>query len=278
MADTAAPPAASDAVAAPAATAPAPAAPAAPDWVPSDFAGDWGTDAYAEKISRAYADKHAKLSTRTDDLRKQLTAEIEADRRRGLPSNPDGYTFKADPESDVGKLLAQHKIKLVDDIPEGFVNTGDETHYALSKDSTVTGWWREFCHKHGLSEADFAEGIANVIVRDTASTIAARDARQKQFAEQDAAELAKLGATGAQRKEAAAKGIGDLAVKLLGDEKGKEAAAVLGEALYTAAGIEAVEQILKITAGGLAPGIAGQEAAATRPADLMFPDLAKKRA
>ena len=91
MADAAAPastPAASD----PGAGAP-PAA-SAPDWVPADFAADWGTDSYAEKLSRAYAEKHAKLSTRTDDLRKQVAAEIEADRRRGLPEKPDGYTFR----------------------------------------------------------------------------------------------------------------------------------------------------------------------------------------
>lgn len=260
-------------------TAPATAAsPAtqAPDWVPAQFATDWGTDGYAEKVSRAFADVHGKHSTRTDDLRKQVAAEIETDRRRGLPEKPEGYTFRADPDSEVGKLLAKHKIKLVEAIPEGFVNTGDETHYALSQDSAVTGWWRDFCHKHGLSEADFAEGVAQVIVRDTTSTIGARDARQKKFAEQDAAEMGKLGAAGAQRKEAAAKGISDLVMKLLGPEKGAIAAASLGEAMYSAASIEAVELILKMTAGGLSPGVGGQSGAAPRPADVMFPGLARK--
>lgn len=281
MADTAAQaaaPAASDpgASAAQATATASAASTSAPDWVPAQFAGDWGTDGYAEKVSRAFADVHGKHSTRTDDLRKQVAAEIETDRRRGLPEKPEGYTFKADPESEVGKLLAKHKIKLVEAIPDGFVNTGDETHYALSQDSAVTGWWRDFCHKRGLSEADFAEGVAQVIVRDTTSTIAARDARQKQFAEQDAAELKKLGATGAQRKDAATKGLSDLVVKLLGPENGPLAAASLGEAMYTAASIEAVEQILKMAAGGLSPGVGGQSGAAPRPADVMFPGLARK--
>lgn len=279
MADTAAQaaaPAASDPGASAALAPASPAATQAPEWVPAQFAGDWGTDGYAEKVSRAYADVHGKHSTRTDDLRKQVAAEIETDRRRGLPEKPEGYTFRADPDSEVGKLLAKHKIKLVEAIPEGFVNTGDETHYALSQDSAVTGWWRDFCHKHGLSEADFAEGVAQVIVRDTTSTIGARDARQKKFAEQDAAELGKLGAAGAQRKEAAAKGISDLVMKLLGPEKGAIAAASLGEAMYSAASIEAVELILKMTAGGLSPGVGGQSGAAPRPADVMFPGLARK--
>lgn len=293
MADTAAPVAAQNSAAAPAAaTVPttqtaAPAAiaetsagatqtaagAAAPDWVPAQFATDWGTDGYAEKVSRAFADMHGKHSTRTDDLRKQVASEIEADRRRGLPEKPDGYIFKADPDSEVGKLLAKHKIKLVDSIPEGFVNTGDETHYALEQDSAVNGWWREFCHKRGLSEADFAEGIAQVIVRDTTSTIAARDARQKQFAAQDADELGKLGASGAQRKEAAIKGISDLVVKLLGTEKGAIAAASLGEAMYSAAAIEAAEQILKMASGGLSPGVGGQSAASPT-FEQMFPRTA----
>lgn len=267
MADTAAPaPAASDAG--------APPAPSAPDWVPADFAGDWGTDAYPEKLSRAYAEKHAKLSTRTDDLRKQVAAELEADRRRGLPEKPEGYTFEAPEGAEYAKLLAEHKVKLVEQLPEG-PNTGDETLYAIAQDGDATGWWREMCHKLGLPIDVYREGIARIVVRDVRKTFEARDARAKQFADFDKAELGKLGPQGTARKEAAAKGLSDLAAKLLGPEKGKDAAASLGEALYTAAGVEAVEQILKMTAGGLSPGAGGQQGG-PRPADLMFPGLVKR--
>lgn len=283
MADTAAPastPAASDPGAG-AASAPATAAPAAthaPEWVPADFSADWGTDGYAEKVSRGYADKHAKLSTRTDDLRKQVAAEIEADRRRGLPDKPDGYVFTLDglQSKYASDLFAEHKIRLVDEIPADGISPTDEHLYAPSKDSDAGGWWREFCHKHGLPVEAYHEGIARIILRDVRKVADTVAARKKQFAEQDAAELKLLGAAGGQRKDGAIKGLGELVTKLLGPEKGALAAASLGEAMHTAASIEAVEQILKMTAGGLSPGVGGQSAAAPRPADVMFPGLARK--
>lgn len=248
---------------------------AAPDWVPPQFSGDWGSDAYAEKVSRGYADAHAKLSTRTDDLRKQVSAEIEADRRRGLPEKADGYTFELPDGAEYAKLLAEHKIQLVDQLPEGEY-AGEGALYALSKDSDAIGWWRDMCHRLGLPVDAYREGIARIVVRDVRKADEARKSQLDRFANEDAAVLKALGPDGAARKAAAEAGIGQLAEKLLGPEKGKAAALHLGSALLGAEGVEAIEAILKLTAGGLQPGVGGNNAPSVRPADLMFPGLAKK--
>lgn len=231
-------------------------APAAPDWVPAQFSGDWGSDGYAEKVSRGYAEAHAKLSTRTDDLRKQVAAEVEADRRRGLPEKADGYTFELPDGADYAALLAEHKIKLVDQLPEGEY-AGEGALYALSKDSDAIGWWREMCHEYGLPVDAYRKGIARIVVRDVRKADEARKSQLDRFANEDAATLKALGADGAARKSAAEAGIAQLTEKLLGPEKGKVAALHLGSALLGAEGVEAIEAILTALAGGLRPGAGG---------------------
>lgn len=266
---------------APAAQAPTSTAPAAdgaagapavtPDWVPGDFAADYGTDAFAEKLARAYADKSAKLSTRQDDLRKQ----IEAERRQGLPEKPDGYKVKeAFSEGALRSLLEQNGITLVDEFPSPEQMDPKAYYYKFSDDSPTIGWWREFAHKSGLSQDQFAEGIAQLVVRDQRREVEAGKQRMESAQQRLAEEVSKLGADGKARQDAAEKAIRAKLVSLMGDEKGKAAGEELAAACLFASGVEGVEAILKAMDGSLQPG--GDSVTNARPADLMFPHLARK--
>lgn len=267
MADTAAPPS-SDA--APAAQAPS-VTPAVPDWVPDALKGDWGKPDYAEKATKAYADTHAKLSTRNDDFRKQVSAEFEAERAKQRPESPDGYKFEIKPGSDIETFLKQNGVDIAAQMPEG---GGDPSLYVLNDQSETVGKFREWCHKHAVPADAFMEMVGHVMVRDVRKAVEMRKAQEDVFAKQDAAEVAKLGPNGQSRKEAAAAGIQAHMVSLLGKEKGEEAGKVLALATCFAGGVEGLEALLGATTGGLTPG-GVTDASKNASFETMFPKTAQ---
>ena len=280
MADTGAPaPAGNPAASAPAAT-PLPAAgpgtgaasspSPVPAWVPETLKSDWGSPDYAEKATKAYADSHAKLSTRHDDFRKQVSAEVEAERLKLRPETPDGYKFEVKPGSDIETLLRQNAIELVDEAP---ADGGKPGMYVLNHESETLKAFKEWSHKHAIPADAFNEMVAHVVLRDVRKTKENGAAQEKLYAEQDKAEIAKLGPQGEQRRTNAEAAIKARMVTLLGPEKGAEAGQALALACVFAGGVEGLESLLGGSAGGLQPG-GGGESGKVVNFESMFPKTA----
>lgn len=272
-----------DGSASPAASNPAPAggdatssaatsAVSAPDWVPEQFRGDFGKDTYAEKVTRAYSDTFAKLSTRNDDLRKQVTDELAAARREKMPKTAAEYQVRIEPGSDADVKLKQFGVTLVDDltgqVPEGA--------YILNKDSETVAAFREFAFKHEIPSDAFEEMVQKVILRDVARDSRQKAEQEKLWQKQDEAEVQKLGQNGAERKKLAESGIRAAMIDALGPEKGKEAGTALALACVFAGGVEGIETLLSRLNGGLSPGGSPGGVQEQSPAHQMFPHLVRK--
>jgi hypothetical protein len=252
------------------ATTEAPAVAAAPEWVPDALKADWGKPEYAEKATKAYADTHAKLSTRNDDFRKQVAADLAAERAKAKPATPEEYKFSITPGSDIETMFKQAGVNLVDNLPE----SGDPTTHMLNAESETMKVFRSWAHKHDIPQESFNDMVAHVVLRDVQKVQQIRAAQEELYAKQDAAELEKLGANGAARKEAATKGIQAHMVAVLGKEKGEEAGRVLALATCFAGGVEGLEAILGAVSGGLTPG-GGSAASDPATFETMFPNTAK---
>lgn len=113
----------------PAPAAPAPGEPApkweGPDWVNEKYRG---AENPIEEQAKAYAEAQKRLAMKTDDLRKELKTEVEAElaKASGAPEKPEDYAY-----------------------PDGF----DAPAEALDKD------FRAWAKKHKLSQDAFNEAV-----------------------------------------------------------------------------------------------------------------------
>jgi len=205
-----------------------------------------------------------------------VSAEIEADRRKALPDKPDGYKVREafGNGSPLASLMEQNGITLVDEFPSADKMDPNAFYYKFNDNSPTVGWWREFAHKSGLNQDQFAEGIAQLVVRDQRREAEASKQRMEAAQARLSEETSKLGSEGKARQDAAEKAIRAKLVALMGDEKGKAAGEEFAAACLFASGVEGVEAILKALDGSLKPG--GAAGSSARPADLMFPHLARK--
>ncbi|MCM0018813.1 MAG: hypothetical protein NBV67_02365 [Tagaea sp.] len=87
---------------------------------------------------------------------------FEAERLKARPEKPEGYALAIPEKHPAAEALAKAKIKIVDKAPEK-AEPGVETYFVLDPKDPLFGFWREHAHKNGLSQDDFAAGVAQFV-------------------------------------------------------------------------------------------------------------------
>lgn len=227
---------------APAETAPAPQA--RPDWAPEKYWDAERGELRARELATAHAELGQRFARGAEELRKTLEPEIrsaiEAERLRARPGEAAAY--------DAGKLTLPKGLNVLDAPPADRAALRPGERYALiGKDDPWVGWWRETAWKAGLSQEEFAAGVARYA--DSVAVAVPGEAERKAHR---AAILAELGERGQQRVAA-----------LFGTLKGwlGDDVAALDEVVQSPAAIVALERIVERAASPrFSPGGTGAPA------------------
>jgi hypothetical protein len=120
----------------PAAAAPAATPPARPEFIEEKFWDAHKGSVRLEELAKSYKEIQARMSTRNDDLRKSLRADMDSERLGRRPAAADKYV----PQPPKGAL------------PDG-VEFKPDVNNPLFK------WWGEHAWNAGLSQEDYERGI-----------------------------------------------------------------------------------------------------------------------
>lgn len=191
-----------------------------PEWLPEQYETP-------EAFRTAHDELRAKLGSKTDTLKAEVTKELEATRLAKRPESPDKYEVKA-PKDVVILTKAPDK----DFKPEEGKN-----YVTLDTEDPLFKWWQQTAHDLGLDNDGFNSGVKAFVENTVARDVKASEAV---IAQQD--ELFKgLGEHAQARVNHLFRG---LEARL-----GKEAADALDDAYVSVGGIEALEKLLEMSGG-----------------------------
>lgn len=217
--------------------APSGSAPASrPEYLPEQFWDDTKGAPNVEGLARAYTEQRHRHAKGKEGLIPVIKQELEAERLKGRPEKPDGYTF----DVKEGTQLPNNLVMLKEPPGKDFTPEPGKRYFWLKPDDPLMGMWRDMAHKAGFSQDDFMAGLvtyADKMAQVTPTPEAAAKARNDAIA----AEVAKLGEHGQQRIVHTFNGLKALI--------GEQHAMTLDSLPLTASHIEAIEALVE-KAGG----------------------------
>jgi len=176
-----------------------------PDYLDEKFFDSKTGEADLESLSKSYAELGTKIRQKGDDTKKEILAEQNAEKIANRPETADAY-----------------ELAVSDDLQ---AMMGDEMSFEFSETDPLIGFWKDFSHEAGFSQAQFQEGV-DAFVRSKFSELPSFED-----------EISKLGENGRDR----AQHINQWANKNLSPESYK----ALSEFAVTADGVMALEEIMR---------------------------------
>ena len=110
-----------------------------PDYVPDNF---WDTDTKQVKVEdllKSYKELGGKIREKTDDVRTQIQAEMDADRTINRPEAMEDY-----------ELVLSDDFK--EQLPEGY-------DIEFNNDDPLMTFWREMAFEQGMNQESFQKGL-----------------------------------------------------------------------------------------------------------------------
>lgn len=209
-----------------------------------------------EDLAKSYREARTAISKGVDGYKAELL--------KNRPAAADAYSMAMPKEGKLAERLAKSNLVILTEKPGAdFKPEAGKQYFTVNAADPLLAHWRKVAFEAGMSQEQFAEGLATY-----AESLAAKQPTAAQTEAAQAAEFAKLGDNGQQR---AAHVWGRLQAAL-----GAEAASALDGEITTAAGIMALEALLE-KAGEprfSAPAAGG----GTQSADALRAELAKLQA
>lgn len=213
---------------------------ARPDWCPEQFWNPETSGVRVQELAKAWTDARGVISRGVDGYKAQYETQRAEEIAKIRPADPTGYKIEP-PKALAGKV--QIHVGAVD---ESRLDP-KVAHFKLNPNDPMVGWWQQTCHKLGLGQEAFSEGVG--------AFIQSMQSRAPDFD----AEMKKLGDNGKVRIDAARNWL-----------KGNttEATFKLFERVaLTADGVQAIEELIA-KAGG--PKLADGGAPPPPPSDEQY--------
>lgn len=128
--------------------------PQRPEYLPEKFWDAKTGQPNVEALAKSYTHVEAQFGKGRE--------AFEAERLKARPEKPEGYALAIPEKHPAAEALAKAKIKIVDKAPEK-PEDGVETYFVLDPKDPLLGFWRAHAHKNGLSQDDFADGLAQFV-------------------------------------------------------------------------------------------------------------------
>jgi hypothetical protein len=225
-----------------------PAAAARPDYIPEPY---WDGEKGAPKVDAMLADING-FGSKIEAERKAAIEAFQAERRKGLPETPDAYGFEPP------KGMVPDDLVILTEAPGADWKPEDgKTHFLFDPKDPLAAWWRDACHRAGMSAEEYQQGIVQF-----AKTLGTRAPTPQERAAEAEAVYKEIGPDGRER---VGRAYGQVKALL-----GEEGAKAIDSAITSAAGFKAIEALLaKVNAPRFAAPTGGSPTPAITEKDLM---------
>lgn len=115
-------------------------APARPEWCEEKFWDAKAGQVRTEDLAKSYSEIQRKMSTRNDDLAKQVRTQLEQERLSKRPASADAYLVQP---------------------PKGLLPDGVE--FKPDPNNPMLKWWNKFAWENGLDQGAYEQGVATYI-------------------------------------------------------------------------------------------------------------------